>query len=211
MRLILASTSPRRRSLLSLLGIEFEVCDPGCDEAVIPGLRPEELACHYAQRKAHGVSSKHHDAVVLGSDTLIDLEGSALGKPAHLEEAREMLRRLAGRGHAVHTAVTLSCLSRLTETTQLSTARVWMKAYDASRHEHYLATGDSLGKAGAYSIQGAGAELIERIEGDFTTIVGLPLRLVAKLLREVGVEVPADIEALYAAKPFENWASFSER
>ena len=129
-----------------------------------------------------------------------------LGKPADLDEAREMLRLLAGRRHAVHTAVTIVSLSCRIDRTQLSTAHVWMKPYHAETHERYVATGDGLGKAGAYAVQGPGSVLIERLEGDFPTVVGLPLRLVAGLLAQAGVEVPVDVEQLYETKPYENWA-----
>jgi septum formation protein len=94
------------------------------------------------------------------------------------------------------------------ELTQVATARVWMKAFNAEAHERYLSTGDSLGKAGAYSIQGPGSELVERLDGDFTTVVGFPLRLVANLLAQGGVNVPVDVEALYVATPYGNWARF---
>jgi septum formation protein len=211
MRVILASTSPRRRALLALLGLPFDVVIPTCDECMIPGLGAVDSVCYFAQLKTHSVSKDHPDAVVLGSDTLIECEGTVLGKPADLDEARAMLRRLAGRRHQVHTAVTVSCLSLLLDTTQLSTAHIAMKPYDAALHEGYLATGDSLGKAGAYSIQGPGSELIERLEGDFTTVVGLPLRLTAKLLTQVGVELPVDVERLYDLKPYENWAKFAQQ
>ena len=209
MRIILASTSPRRQALLELLGVPFEVRNPTCDEKIVPGLTAQDSACYFAQAKAHSVCVTDPDAIVLGSDTLIELDGSALGKPADLEEARCMLHRLAGRRHQVHTAVTLSWLSRLIDTTQLSTAQIAMKPYNAVAHEQYLAMGDCLGKAGAYSIQGPGRQLIERLDGDFPTVVGLPLRLVAKLLTQVGVEIPVDIDQVYKTKPYDNWASFA--
>jgi septum formation protein len=211
MQVILASTSPRRRALLTLLGVPFDVCVPTCDERMVPGLSAVESVAYFAQAKTHSVSKDHPAAVVLGGDTLIEFEGAPLGKPADLEEARTMLRRLAGRRHEVHTAVTVSCPSLLLETTQLSTAHVAIKPYDPALHERYLATGDSLGKAGAYSIQGPGRELIERLDGDFTTVVGLPLRLTAKLLRQLGIELQADVERLYETTPYENWAEFTQR
>lgn len=119
-----------------------------------------------------------------------------------------MLRQLAGRAHLVKTAVTAECRDRRFGRTQIATARVWMKAFDRNAHERYLATQDSLGKAGAYSIQGPGAELIERLEGDFTTVVGFPLRVVAQLLTEAGMTVPADVDELYVRKPYGNWSRF---
>ena len=119
-----------------------------------------------------------------------------------------MLRHLAGRSHVVKTAVTAACQGRHFERTEISTARVWMKPFDMDAQERYLMTGDSLGKAGAYSIQGSGAELIERVEGDFTTVVGFPLRVVARLLMQGGLTVPVDVESVYVRKPYGNWARF---
>lgn len=206
MRVILASTSPRRRALLALLGIAFDVRDPRCDEHPIPGQTAAELASKFAQAKAHSVAKDYAEALVLGSDTLVELDGSVLGKPADLNEARKMLHLLAGRRHDVQTAVTLVSLSRCIDRTQLSTAHVWMTPYHPETYERYAATGDSLGKAGAYAAQGPGSVLIERLEGDFPTVVGLPLRLVAELLAQAGVQVPVDVEQLYATKPYENWA-----
>jgi septum formation protein len=137
------------------------------------------------------------------------LDHDMLGKPADLAEARAMLRRLAGRDHHVHTAVSLVCLARGKDVVALSTAVVRMKLFDERVHEGYLATGESLGKAGAYSIQGKGGELIDSVGGDFTTVVGLPLRMVAQLLTQVGVRAPVDLDELYAIKPYANWARFS--
>jgi len=211
MRVVLASTSPRRRELLALLGITFEVASPTFEERVIPGRTASDLVAYFSQGKAHSVAKDDPDAIVLGSDTLIELDGEVLGKPADLCEGRSMLRQMAGREHLVRTAVTLSCLARHIETTRFSTARVLMKRFDPEAHERYLATGDSLGKAGAYSIQGPGSELIESLDGDFTTVVGLPLGLVATLFEHAGVKVPVSVTALYATKPYGNWARFTSR
>jgi nucleoside triphosphate pyrophosphatase len=211
MRVVLASSSPRRRELLTLLGITFEVVSPIFEERIIPGRTASDLVKYFSQGKAHSVAEDNPDTIVLGSDTLIELDGEVLGKPADLSEARAMLRQMAGREHLVHTAVTLACFARRIEATQLSTARVLMKRFDPEAHERYLATGDSLGKAGAYSIQGPGSELIESLDGDFTTVVGLPLQLVAALLEHAGVNVPVSVTALYATKPYGNWARFTSR
>lgn len=208
MRVVLASTSPRRRELLSLLGIPFEVRNPICEERLVPGRAAKDLVAQFARNKADSVARQDSEALVLASDTLIQLNGEVLGKPSDLAEARAMLRQMAGREHRVETAVSLSCLARRIEITQVSTARVWMKPFNAEVHERYLATGDSLGKAGAYSIQGPGSELVERLDGDFTTVVGFPLRLVANLLTQAGVTVPVDVEALYVLSSYGNWARF---
>ena len=163
----------------------------------------------FARGKAQSVARQEPEAMVLGSDTVIELNHHVLGKPADLAEARAMLRRLTGRVHDVHTAVALVCSARAIDIVALSTAVVRMKPFDELVHERYLATGESLGKAGAYSIQGKGGELIDSIDGDFPTVVGLPLRLVAQLLMQAGVRAPVDLDELYVVKPYANWAHFS--
>lgn len=208
MRVILASTSPRRRDLLSLLEVPFELGIPVFEERIVAGSTAKELVAEFARRKATSVAQQNPEAVVLASDTLIQLDREVLGKPQDLLQARAILRRMAGREHRVQTAVALCCVAGRVELTEVATARVWMKRFDAAAHECYLATNDSLGKAGAYSIQGPGIELIDRLDGDFTTVVGFPLRLVANLLAQGGVKVPVDVDALYVSKPYGNWPRF---
>jgi septum formation protein len=208
MRLVLASTSPRRRELLALLGLAFEVRHPTFEEVLVPDRSPDDLIAGFARSKADSVARHDRDALVLSGDTLIELDGEVLGKPADVTEARAMLRRMAGCEHRVKTAVAALCLARHLDKTGISTARVWMKPFDLEAHERYLATGDSLGKAGSYSIQGPGVALIEGLDGDFTTVVGFPLRLVSRLLVEGGMTVPVDVETLYATGPYGNWSRF---
>jgi septum formation protein len=209
MPIILASTSPRRRELLALLGIPFNVKNPSFEERLAADHSAIEQVQSFAQGKALSVAKQEPEAIVLGSDTVIELDHDVIGKPADLEEARTMLQRLAGREHHVRTAVALVCSDRAIDIVALSTAVVWMKPFDELVHERYRAAGESLDKAGAYSIQGEGGDLIDSIDGDFTNVVGLPLRLVSQLLLQVGVRVPVDLEGLYAAKPYANWARFS--
>ena len=209
MPLILASTSPRRHELLALLGIPFDVQSPSFEERLEPDRAASEQVQDFAQGKARSVAQQRPEAVVLGSDTVIELNHEVLGKPADLAEARSMLRCLAGRDHRVLTSVALVCLARAIDQVALSVAVVRMKPYDERAHEDYLATRESLGKAGAYSIQGVGGDLIESIDGDFLTVVGLPLRLVARLLAQVGISLPVDLEALYAMKAYPNWTRFA--
>ena len=208
MPLILASTSPRRHELLALLGIPFEARSPSFEEWLVPDRPAIEQVQSFAQGKARSVARQEPEAIVLGSDTVIELDHDVLGKPTDLAEARAMLRRLAGRDHQVRTAIALVCSARAIDVVALSTAVVRMKPFDERVHKHYLATGESLGKAGAYSIQGEGGDLIDSIDGDFPTVVGLPLRLVARLLMQAGVSVPVDLDELYATKPYANWARF---
>lgn len=209
MPVILASTSPRRRELLALLSISFNVKNPSFDERLEANRPAPQQVMAFAQGKAQSVARQESEAVVLGSDTVIELDNDVIGKPVDLTDARAMLRRLAGRGHRVHTAVAVVCSARAIDTVALSTTVVRMKPFDELAHERYLAMGESLGKAGAYSIQGAGGDLIDSIDGDFPTVVGLPLRLVSQLLLQVGVSVPVDLDELYAMKPYTNWARFS--
>ena len=209
MPIILASTSPRRRELLALLGILFNVKHPSFDERLEANRPAPQQVMAFAQGKAQSVARQESEAVVLGSDTVIELDNDVIGKPVDLTDARAMLRRLAGRGHRVHTAVAVVCSARAIDTVALSTTVVRIKPFDELAHERYLAIGESLGKAGAYSIQGAGGDLIDSIDGDFPTVVGLPLRLVSQLLLQVGVSVPVDLDELYALKPYTNWARFS--
>jgi septum formation protein len=209
MPLILASTSPRRRELLALLGIPFDVKSPSFEERLVAACPAIEQVQSFAQGKAQSIAGQEPEAIIVGSDTVIEVDHDVLGKPDDLAEARAMLRRLAGRDHHVRTAVALVCSTRAINVVALSTAVVRMKRFEERVHERYLATGESLGKAGAYSIQGRGGDLVDSIDGDFPTVVGLPLRLVAQLLTQAGVRVPVDLDELYAIKPYANWACFS--
>lgn len=208
MALVLASTSPRRKDLLALLRIPFEIAEPTFIEQLRRDLAPDEQARQFADGKAQSCATRFPDRLVLGSDTLIALDSDVLGKPADLAEARSMLRKLCGRMHLIHTAVALRRQADAVQEVAVETVLVWMKAFDETELEAYLHTGESLGKAGAYSIQGIGGRFIERIEGDYTAAVGLPLRLTADLLRRHGLAVPVDVDELYRAKPYPNWRTF---
>lgn len=209
MQLVLASTSPRRRELLALLGVSFEVHPPKCEEHLLADLSPREQVKYLALEKARSISERWAEALVLGSDTVIELDGRLLGKPRDIDEARDMLTDLAGRQHEVHTAVALCGRMRAVESVEVATATVWMHANIGGAIERYLVTGESFGKAGAYSIQGAGGDLVERIEGDFTAVVGLPLAVVARLLGSARYPIPQkNVEEVYRQKPYPNWSRF---
>ena len=209
MRVILASTSPRRRELLALLGLPFEVQVPAFDEQITTGLPVADLTLEFARGKARAVARLASDAVVIGSDTLIELDQEALGKPETIADARAMLQRLKEREHRIVSAITVCVSDRRFEESALSTVRVWMKSFSDADLEAYLASGESIGKAGAYAIQGLGARLIERIEGDYTAAVGLPLRATALLLEKCGLSVPTDLRRLYRSRPYANWSHFA--
>ncbi len=208
MKIILASTSPRRRELLALLGISFDIIPPTCEEVLSPHLTPSEQAKHFSIDKAESIAIQHPHNLVLGSDTLIEIGGTLLGKPENIKEAEIMLRQLRGRCHQVHTGLALIQKAADLLVALVETAHVWIKPFDEVELGNYLNTEESLGKAGGYSIQGQGAKLIEKIEGDYPTIVGLPLWRVAKLLEEQGVGLGNSIEEIYKLKPYANWKEF---
>ena len=209
MRLILASTSPRRHELLTLLGLPFDAVVPPFVEQVMPNISAEQQAVEFATGKARSCVDQCPDALILGSDTLISLGSEVLGKPADLADAESMLRRMAGKTHKIFTAVALVGSGPEPCEVQVARVSVTMKLLNEEALSAYLRTGDSLGKAGAYSIQGGGAALIEGIAGDYTAAVGLPLRTVADMLRRRGMLCPVDVDQLYARKPYPNWARFN--
>ncbi|MFM8550755.1 MAG: Maf family protein [Nitrospiraceae bacterium] len=206
--LVLASTSPRRKDLLALLRIPFEIAEPTFLEQLLPGLAPEAQAKHFAEGKAASVAARFPLYLILGSDTLIALDCELMRKPPDLAESRSMLTRVCGRSHLIHTAVALRRQAGAVQTVGCETVRVWMNRFDEGELEAYLHTGESLGKAGAYSIQGIGSRFIERIEGDYTAAVGLPLRLTADMLSRQGLIVSVNVDDLYCAKPYPNWSRF---
>jgi len=210
MHILLASTSPRRRELLSLLEVPFSIVPPTGDELLSPHLSPSEQTRQLALDKAQSVASQHPQDLVIGSDTVIEIEGRLLGKPEDLQEAKRMLGVLRGQSHQVHTGVAIIQQSINVVIDLVETARVWFKAFDEQMLQSYLDTEESMGKAGAYSIQGAGAQLIEKIEGDYPTIVGFPLWRTAKLLEQQGVVLPTPVEEVYRLKAYENWKDFGE-
>lgn len=192
MKLILASQSPRRRELLTLAGIAFETAPSDCDEEGIagslrqtcPGAGGQLVVEELALAKARAVSKRYPEALVLAADTMVTLDGVELGKPRDAQEARRMLRTLAGRTHTVDTGVAL--VSAAGEEVFSRTSRVTFRPLTASLEaliDRYAATGLPLDKAGAYGIQELGGLLIEGIEGDFFSVMGLPIAEVYERLQ----------------------------
>ncbi len=180
---VLASASPRRRQLLELLGLTFDVAPADVDETWRNGEPPEAHAERLAREKAEAV--RRPGAVTVAADTIVVVDGEILGKPADPAEARAMLARLAGRGHVVHTAIAVAYGER--RASAVVSTRVWFRPLDAAAVAAYVATGEPLDKAGAYGIQGYGAVLVDRIEGDYFTVMGLGLARLVDLLGEVGL------------------------
>ncbi|MBM3907594.1 MAG: septum formation inhibitor Maf [Gemmatimonadetes bacterium] len=184
-RVILASASPRRRELLTLVGIPHEVRPADIDESVLPGEQPAPHAERLARAKAHTLAERHGDAVVIAADTIVVLDGEILGKPRDGAHAAAMLRRLAGREHTVFTAIAVARGAH-TESA-VEGVRVWFRALGDEEIEAYIATGEPMDKAGAYGIQGYGATIVERVDGDYFSVMGLGLRRLVELLARVGV------------------------
>jgi septum formation protein len=184
--IVLASGSPRRRQLLEMLGIPHTVDPADVPEREEPGELPETMAIRLARAKARAVLARHPDAAVLAADTVVAVDGRLLGKPADTGDAERMLTTLAGRDHRVVTAVALALPDgRVLERHDVT--RVWFRSLTPEQIRAYVATGDPLDKAGSYGVQSVGAVLIERVDGDFFGVMGLPVRLVVDLLAEAGM------------------------
>jgi len=174
-QIILASASPRRELLLREMGLAFTVVKPDGVEELAGGLAPEALATHNAQRKARAIAGRHREALVLGADTIVVLDGVIYGKPRDLAEAVVMLGKLAGRAHDVFTGVCLAQRARGVETTFCERTRVWMKPFTATEIAEYFRKVNPLDKAGAYAAQEHGDSIIAKIEGSFANVMGLPV------------------------------------
>lgn len=182
---ILASASPRRRELLTLVGIAHEVWPADIDESVLPAESPAPHAERLARAKAHAMAEQHPHAVVIAADTIVVVDGDILGKPRDHAQAAAMLRRLSGREHTVYTAIAVARDAR-TESA-VEAVRVWFRTLSDDEIDAYIATGEPMDKAGAYGIQGYGATIVERVDGDYFSVMGLGLRRVVELLGRVGV------------------------
>ncbi len=180
--LILASGSPRRRDLLTEAGLKFEVVSPSIAECDSPALSMRELTTLNATRKAHAVARMRPDAVVLGADTLVSLNGRVIGKPRDLDEAAKMLRRLSGREHQVCTSVHICSLKRRLSFSIISHVR--FHSLGEKRIRDYIARIGPLDKAGGYAAQGDGAEIIRGIRGSYTNVIGLPMDETLLALRD---------------------------
>jgi len=187
--LILASASPRRRELLQTLGLPFTIQSSDVDETTNPGMAPQEIVEELAMRKARKIASSLTDGVVLGSDTIVVLNGEILGKPVDDADAYRMLHALQGCEHTVYSGVALIDASSGQSEVRYSHTQVKIRPLAPDEIRAYIATREPMDKAGSYAIQGIGATLVEGIEGDYFTVVGLPLRLTASMLSRFGIQV----------------------
>jgi septum formation protein len=187
-RLILASSSPRRKDLLEKLGIPFEVITSGVSEDVDGDIDPKEMVVMLAKRKAGAVAQSLTSGIVIGSDTTIAFEGQVLGKPKDEEEAKAILKSLKGKHHQVYSGMALvNAKDKRVEATSVMTS-IKMRNYSDEEIDAYVATGEPMDKAGAYAIQGQGGRLVDEIKGSFDNVVGLPIRELAELLRRFGFD-----------------------
>ena len=186
--LILASSSPRRSELLQAAGINFLVRPANVDETVQPGERSGEYVERLAREKAEAVASVCADTdVILGADTIVVIENQLIGKPADEDDAARMLRMLSGKWHEVLTGVALIAGSETR--TGVATTRVKFVSLSDDEIDWFVASGEPRDKAGAYAIQGLASRFVERIEGSYTNVVGLPVETVWRLLKEMGAEI----------------------
>lgn len=184
-RFIVASASPRRRELLSMLGFDFDMIPSEADENLPQGILPDAAVSELAQRKAMCVQKAHTDAVVLGCDTVVALDKKILGKPHDEREAFEMLRMLSGKTHCVYTGVCITDSEKTENFCECAEVEFYELSDETIRS--YIATGEPMDKAGSYGIQGLGSVLVKRINGDYFTIVGLPIAKTARILAQFGV------------------------
>lgn len=184
-RLVLASQSPRRVQLLAMLGLEFEVAPADIDETRLPDEAPAVHAERLARAKALAAAARRTDALVIGSDTVVVIDGDVLGKPRDMADAVRMLMRLQDRTHVVQTGIAVA-YDGAHAISSVESVSVAFRAFDERMAAAYVETGEPLDKAGAYGIQGFGSTLVERIEGDYFAVMGLPIVRLVRLLEQLG-------------------------
>jgi septum formation protein len=198
-KIVLASGSPRRKELLEKIGVEFTV-DPSdypedwqstiqINKDLGIALIPEKLAQSISIRKAAAVAPKYPNAIIIAADTLGVLRGKVIGKPRTPDEARQMLQALSGKSHRVVTAFTILDSKNNKMVTRAVVTRVYFKKLDHAEIDNYVKTGEPLDKAGAYAIQGKGSIFVEKIDGDYYNVMGLPLNSLSESLKEFGVQI----------------------
>ncbi|HZW49628.1 MAG TPA: nucleoside triphosphate pyrophosphatase [Bacillota bacterium] len=179
---ILASNSPRRKELLQQIHIPFQVDPSGVEEQVPPGLSPKQTVLCLARQKAADVAKRHQGSCVIGADTLVVLNGQCLGKPMDCEDALRMMHLLTGKMHQVMTGVVVLDTATGKQVEAVEITDVTMGPLSEERMLQYVASGEPMGKAGAYAIQGTAAAFIEKIDGCYNNVVGLPLYRLCRLI-----------------------------
>jgi septum formation protein len=187
--IILASASPRRKELLEKIGLKFTVDPSDYPEEFRPDLKPEGQSKAISIGKARAVAKKYRDAIIIAADTFGVLRGQILGKPHTSEEAIKMLQTMSGKSHRVITGLTVIDSASNKTVTRTVETRVYIKILSPMEIQNYVKTGEPLDKAGAYAIQGLGSLIVERINGDYYNVMGLPLNALAESLKEFDVNI----------------------
>ena len=187
-RLVLASSSPRRRELLASIGFEFDVIPSNVPEVKGDDETPEEYVARLSRDKAKAVAVAHRDRWVLAADTTVVLDDHLLEKPVDEADARRMLRTIAGHTHVVHTGVTLQRIEPHYADTHVCSSEVRILPLTDAEIDWYVKTREPLDKAGAYAVQGIGGMFIDSVHGSYTNVVGLPLALLFQMLRKAGID-----------------------
>jgi septum formation protein len=195
MHVLLSSGSPRRKELLSLLGIDFEIRVPRIPEVQKPGETPEGFCSRISCEKAKGVSREYPDSLIIGADTIVVIDGRILGKPRDADEAKDFLILLQGREHEVLTGYTV--LSGPKCRTNVVATKVFFREMSPGEISWYISTGEPMDKAGAYALQGIGSIFIDRIHGSYTNVIGLPLSHLYFDLKEYGLRVGPPAEEVF--------------
>ena len=188
-KLVLASESPRRRELLEMIGLSFRVAKSNVEEKFNPRLRARGQAEYLSLQKAQAVAERFVDAIIIGVDEVVTIDSDVLGKPDNNESARRMLEKLQGRVHRVITPYTIIDSPTKRTVTESVETKVYVRRISRKEMEWYIATGEPFDKAGGYGIQGKGSVFIEKIEGDYFTVVGLPISSLILSLRKFGVSL----------------------
>jgi septum formation protein len=187
--IILASASPRRKELLQKIGLRFEIEPSGYEEEIHAELDPNEVVLQISIKKAQSVAAKHKDAVIIAADTIGVIGNKILGKPHTENEARKMLKEISGKAHSVITGFTVLDTATNKIFSRTINTKVYVKNLTTDEIDAYVKTGEPLDKAGAYAIQGLGSLIVERIEGDYYNVVGLPLAALTEAMKEFGINI----------------------
>jgi septum formation protein len=194
-KVILASTSPRRKQLMNNMGLQFSVVPSDFVETLDDTRAPEDVAKELGLGKALAVAQKYTEALVIGSDTIVTVGHKQLGKARDVQEAREMLRLATAAPNKITTSIVVVCRAERFEFVDVATAYVFLRPFDAEVIEAYLATGDYADKAGAYGVQSGFAPMVDHIQGDYDTVLGLPTSKVATILNSFGISAhPAKLK-----------------
>lgn len=188
-KIVLASASPRRKEILALTGLRFSVEPSDYEEMLDHTVNPHVLAKRLSLEKARAVAGKYKDALIIAADTFIAFKGKLLGKPHTSKEALKMLTMLNGKSHLVITGYTVLDTGTGRKITRSAETKVWLKKMTAQEIDAYVATKEPIDKAGAYAIQGRGAVILKKIEGDYLNVVGLPLFDLADSLKKFGIKL----------------------